>query len=153
MSKATHSAAMQMAQLYAIEHPEIQGLVDLFTKMSEHPKAMCKIDLGTYNTKDKSFSSKLISNIRFAKVLFSTYGGNPIIHIRNNSSENICILNLSLISKIYHSEKRSFAVPRYDTEVYAFHYGSDDYILKATFDETNTHAGNDCNELDADCEI
>lgn len=134
MSKKTHFEAIEKAKIYAEEHPELKELIHSFIRMCEHPKAMCKIQIGTYNSKDKSFSAKLTSNVRFANTLFSFYEGEPQIIIRNHT-EKICLFNVTAIGKMLY--QHSYSVPNplnYMKEIYVFPYRGDDYRLEITFE-------------------
>ena len=72
MSKKNHFESIEAAKIYAEKYPELKELIHSFIRMSEHPKVNCKIQIGKFNVKDKSFTAKLTSNIRFANTLFST---------------------------------------------------------------------------------
>lgn len=137
MSKKTHFKSIEAAKAYAEEHSELKNLIHSFIRMSEHPKAMCKIQIGTYNTKDESFSSKLTSNVRFVIILFSFYDGELQIYIRNHS-ENICLFNVTAIGKILY--QKSYSIPKplnYEKETFIFSYNNDDdYKLDITFEMT-----------------
>lgn len=134
MSKKTHFESIEAAKAYVEEHSELKELIHTFIRMCEHPKAMCKIQIGTYKAKDNSFNSKLTSNVRFATTLFSFYEGETQIIIRNHT-ENICLFNVTAIGEILY--QHSFSVPKplnYTKEVYVFPYRGDDYRLEITFE-------------------
>lgn len=134
MSKKKHYESIELAENYAETRPELKELVNDFIRMSKHPKTMCKIMVGQYNEKDKSFLSKLNSNVRFANALFSNYEGEPQVYIRNHS-ENVCVLNLAGIDKIlYH---KTDVIPKpldFEKKTYVFSYLLDDYKLELSFE-------------------
>ena len=134
MSKKKHYESIEIAENYAETRPELKELIGDFIKMSKHPKAMCKISIGTFNKKENSFLSKLTSNVRFASTLFSNFEEEPQVFIRNHS-ENVCMFNLTGIEKIlYH---RADIIPKpldYEQKIYIFSYNGDDYRLKITFE-------------------
>ena len=137
MSKKNHFKSIEAAIIYAEKHPELKELIHSFIRMSEHPKANCKIQIGKFSEKDESFTAKLTSNIRFATTLFSFYKGEPQIFIRNHS-ENVCVFNLFAIGKILSQE--SYSVPKplnYEKETYIFFYNGNDYELNITFEMNN----------------
>lgn len=134
MSKKNHFKSIEAAKIYAEKHPELKELIHSFIRMSEHPKANCKIQIGKFSEKDESFTAKLTSNVRFANVLFGFYEDEPLIYIRNHI-ENVCVFNLSAIGKILSLE--SYSVPKplnYEKEIYIFSYNGDDYKLSLTFE-------------------
>lgn len=134
MSMKKHFESIEAAKIYAEKHPELKELIHSFIRMSEHPKANCKIQIGEYNEKDESFTAKLTSNIRFATTLFSFYEGEPQIFIRNHS-ENVCVFNISAIEKILCQENYSVPKPlNYEKEIYILSYNDDDYKLNLTFE-------------------
>lgn len=137
MSKKNHFESIEAAKVYAEEHPELKELIHSFIRMSEHPKAMCKIQIGKYNAKNDFFTTKLTSNVRFATTLFTFYEEEPQIFIRNHS-ENVCLFNLAAIGKMLSQESYSFPKPlNYDKETYIFSYNGDDYKLTITFEMSN----------------
>lgn len=134
MSKKKHYESIEMAENYAETRPELKELINDFIRMSKHPKAMCKILIGQYNEKDKSFLSKLTSNVRFSNTLFSNYEGEPQVFIRNHS-ENICVLNLTCIDKILYSKVDIVPKPlNFEKKTYVFPYNGDDYKLGIVFE-------------------
>lgn len=134
MSKKTHFESIEAAKAYVEEHAELKELIHTLIRMCEHPKAMCKIQIGTYNPKDKSFSAKLTSNVRFANTLFSFYEREMQVYIKNHT-ENICLFNVAAIGKILY--QHSYSVPKplnYTKEIYVFLYRGDNYRLEITFE-------------------
>lgn len=135
MSRKIHLESIELAQAYAAEHPEMENLINTFVRMSGHPKAMCKIQIGNFGAEDETFTCKLTSNVRFARTLFGSIEGEPAIYIRNNSFENVCFFNMSYIEKILKQEKHSYPRPlNYEKETFVFAYCGDDYKLTATFE-------------------
>lgn len=138
MNSNNHNNAIKKAENFTLEHPDMKSLVHSLIKMSRHPKAMCKIQIGRYNVSEGIFATKLTSNIRFATVHFSPIENDIQICIRNHT-ENICVFNLAAI-KLYHYEKKNYHFIRkeiYEIETFYLHYNEDDYMFKVTFEPYN----------------
>lgn len=135
MKGKNHYKAIEQAESYALEHPEMEKLIHCFIKMSRHPKVMCKIQMGRYSTSEGKFVSKLTSNIRFAAVRFSFIGEDITVEIKNHS-ESVCTFYLTEIGNIYCQKNKSVPKPLLiEQETYILGYNGDDYKLSITFEE------------------
>ena len=127
--------AIEFTQGYAEEHPELKELIQCFIRAKTHQKVMMKIRIGKYNSKEETFVSNLTSNIRFANVLIDVICNEPKVYLRNISSENLVMFNLTAIEKVYYC--REHCVPKpldYSREEFAFRYLENDYYLAITFE-------------------
>ena len=138
MSKARTEKARQtieFVQAYAEEHPGLGELIQCFIRTRNHPKVMMKIRIGKYNPKDETFVSNLTSNVRFANVLIDVVTGEPKVYLRNSSSENLVMFNLTAIEKVYYHKSNNVPKPLdYSREEFALRYLENDYYLAITFE-------------------